>query len=322
MEQSRINLFQGLRLDGSYSKGYDEFTQQYFSNEQTVKNLWNNLINNGEYTRPLKDFYSKYCCDLGWSSNLTFCGGTQTSGQLKKDNVVTPPPATSEDFPPCATKLGKVRKTPSGVDVIVYKSTAWDKPNVQLYSKSNRFIVLGGSEKGKMGNYKCTESGKLFLELDSEKKVDPKKDDNKKQGLTSTNLTSDDILNGKGSVKIGMKGKVVGEIQNLLISKGFKEVSKTGNADNTFGPLTDKMVREFQTKNGLTVDGIVGPNTWSKLSKNSVETKTEPVDMSQPVTTPGAPGYKAPLNLDVNRPNTQLSEIKKIVSKNLKSLIK
>ena len=45
------------------------------------------------------------------------------------------------------------------------KSTAWDKPNVQLYSKSNRFIVLGGSEKGKMGNYKCTESGKLFLEL-------------------------------------------------------------------------------------------------------------------------------------------------------------
>jgi len=233
---------------------------------------------------------------------------------------VTPP--TSEDFPPCATKLGKVRKTPSGVDVIVYKSSAWDKPNVQLYSKSNRFIVLGGSEKGKMGNYKCTESGKLFLELDSEKKVDPKKDDNKKQGLTSTNLTSDDILNGKGSVKIGMKGKVVGEIQNLLISKGFKEVSKTGNADNTFGPLTDKMVREFQTKNGLTVDGIVGPNTWSKLSENSVETKTEPVDMSQPVTTPGAPGYKAPLNLDVNRPNTQLSEIKKIVSKNLKSLIK
>ena len=237
-----------------------------------------------------------------------------------KEYTKTPPP-TSEDFLPCAIKLGKVRKTPSGVDVIVYKSTIWDKPNVQLYSKlkSNRFVVLDGSEKGKMGNYKCTESGKLFLELDSEKKVDP---NNKKQGLTSTNLTSDDILNGKGSVKIGMKGNVVGEIQNLLISKGFKEVSKTGNADNTFGPLTDKMVREFQTKNELTVDGIVGPNTWSKLSKNSVETKTEPVDMSQPVTTPGAPGYKAPLNLDVNRPNTQLSEIKKIVSKNLKSLIK
>jgi hypothetical protein len=130
----------------------------------------------------------------------------------------------------------------------------------------------------------------------------------------------DNKVKNYGKLLVTVRG--VGEIQNLLISKGFKEVSKTGNADNTFGPLTDKMVREFQTKNELTVDGIVGPNTWSKLSKNSVETKIEPVDMSQPVTTPGAPGYKAPLNLDVNRPNTQLSEIKKIVSKNLKSLIK
>ena len=272
-----------------------------------------------EQRKSFYDVISKKFNIGGYNDYVTRLGVTSQT-----TNTTQPPPATSEDFPPCAIKKGKVRKTPSGADVIVYKTTIWDKPNVQLYSKINRFVVLGGSEKGKMGNYKCTESGKLFLELDSEKKITPKKDDNKKQGsgLTSTNLTSDDILNGKGSVKIGMKGNVVGEIQNLLISKGFKEVSKTGNADNTFGPLTDKMVREFQTKNGLTVDGIVGPNTWSKLSKNSVETKTEPVDMSQPVTTPGAPGYKAPLNLDVNRPNTQLSEIKKIVSKNLKSLIK
>ena len=207
--------------------------------------------------------------------------------------------------------MGKVRKTPSGADVIVYKTTIWDKPNVQLYSKINRFVVLGGSEKGKMGNYKCTESGKLFLELDSEKKVDPKKDGNKKQGLSSTNLTSDDILNGKGSVKIGMKGNVVGEIQNLLISKGFKEVSKTGNADNTFGPLTDKMVREFQTKNGLTVDGIVGPNTWSKLKESTTQ------DTS-------GMGDDSPEFLQAQQDNRDLKEntIKKIVSKNLKSLIK
>ena len=199
----------------------------------------------------------------------------------------------------------------SNTSEFVYKTTIWDKPNVQLYSKINRFVVLGGSEKGKMGNYKCTESGKLFLELDSEKKVDPKKDGNKKQGLSSTNLTSDDILNGKGSVKIGMKGNVVGEIQNLLISKGFKEVSKTGNADNTFGPLTDKMVREFQTKNGLTVDGIVGPNTWSKLKESTTQ------DTS-------GMGDDSPEFLQAQQDNRDLKEntIKKIVSKNLKSLIK
>lgn len=35
--------------------------------------------------------------------------------------------------------------------------------------------------------------------------------------------------------------------------------------DGNFGTLTDEAVREFQQKNGLTVDGIVGVKTWQKL---------------------------------------------------------
>lgn len=36
-------------------------------------------------------------------------------------------------------------------------------------------------------------------------------------------------------------------------------------ADGIFGPLTKEAVQEFQKSNGLSVDGIVGENTWKKL---------------------------------------------------------
>lgn len=35
--------------------------------------------------------------------------------------------------------------------------------------------------------------------------------------------------------------------------------------DGYFGPMTESAVRDWQRKNGLAVDGIVGPNTWASL---------------------------------------------------------
>lgn len=62
------------------------------------------------------------------------------------------------------------------------------------------------------------------------------------------------------TVRRGDKGEVVTQLQRLL--------SKDGSSlqiDGIFGPGTQSAVRAFQKKYGLTVDGIVGPQTWGKL---------------------------------------------------------
>jgi putative chitinase len=51
-------------------------------------------------------------------------------------------------------------------------------------------------------------------------------------------------------------------------------------AVTNFGPKTEAAVKEWQAKNGLTPDGIVGPATWAKIMGKSTPTKAAPV---QPV---------------------------------------
>jgi YVTN family beta-propeller protein len=59
-----------------------------------------------------------------------------------------------------------------------------------------------------------------------------------------------------------MRGDDVSLLQQRLLDMGYEEI---GWADGTFGSKTDQAVRRFQTINGLTVDGIVGPITWEFL---------------------------------------------------------
>ena len=42
---------------------------------------------------------------------------------------------------------------------------------------------------------------------------------------------------------------------------------KTGGLDGIFGIQTDTAVRNYQRQAGLTVDGIVGCNTWRALQE-------------------------------------------------------
>jgi lysozyme family protein len=62
------------------------------------------------------------------------------------------------------------------------------------------------------------------------------------------------------TLKQGNSGDEVAALQYLLKSHGYSLT-----ADGVFGPSTRSAVQSFQSSKGLSVDGIVGKNTWSAL---------------------------------------------------------
>lgn len=65
-------------------------------------------------------------------------------------------------------------------------------------------------------------------------------------------------------IKRGSKGQAVAELQARLAAN-YPLYARNLKADGDFGPATDAAVREFQRRAGLTVDGIVGAQTWKRL---------------------------------------------------------
>jgi putative chitinase len=99
-------------------------------------------------------------------------------------------------------------------------------------------------------------------------------------------------------LKVGSKGDDVKKLQEKL---GL-------SADGSFGPNTEKKVKEWQLANGLTADGIVGPGTWSKMFGTTTETKVE--------TTPVASVGDIKLEkLKGHVPDAVISQIPEIITK-------
>ncbi len=62
-------------------------------------------------------------------------------------------------------------------------------------------------------------------------------------------------------LEVGSSGSNVTKVQKRLIQYGYLD----GEADGRFGEKTQAAVRLFQRRNGLTVDGRVGPDTAAAL---------------------------------------------------------
>lgn len=80
-------------------------------------------------------------------------------------------------------------------------------------------------------------------------------------GLAVDNIKGPKTLGACVNVSYGARGNLTKWIQRKLNYLGYN----SGEADGIFGDKTLAAVKDFQNKNGLAVDGIVGRNTWNKL---------------------------------------------------------
>jgi len=129
-----------------------------------------------------------------------------------------------------------------------------------------RRIILSESEKLNIQNlYK----GLLSEQSDNPQSDQPIKDDLPKKEVPVRKYLpiADDfcqVLNGTGQLKRGAKGDLVELFQEALNSCGIEPLQQL-EVDGDFGSKTKDAVELFQEKNGLTVDGGIGPETSGKL---------------------------------------------------------
>ncbi len=72
------------------------------------------------------------------------------------------------------------------------------------------------------------------------------------------------------TISQGATGATVKWLQYLLVRRTLSD----NQIDGAFGPVTKTAVEQFQSGNGLTVDGIVGPATWTALGGGGAEPPT------------------------------------------------
>lgn len=90
------------------------------------------------------------------------------------------------------------------------------------------------------------------------------------------------------TIKYGSRGSDVSNLQSTLNNLGYNL-----SVDGIFGSKTQAAVRDYQSKNGLSADGIVGNQTWGKLSGGSSSGESAQTTQSQTAQTQSKPDYSA-----------------------------
>lgn len=155
-------------------------------------------------------------------------------------------------------KRGQLVKTPQAGDIVFFK-----------YSTNNRKtnhvgLVVSVSDNGKIIN--TIEGNTSQTSADNGGKVMQRNRYSNivayarpaYSGTTTTMMPPASMP----VLKKGSKGDWVVIAQGRLVVAGYKI-----EVDGVFGPKTEEAVKKYQADHHLTVDGIIGKNTWSALYK-------------------------------------------------------
>jgi peptidoglycan hydrolase-like protein with peptidoglycan-binding domain len=94
---------------------------------------------------------------------------------------------------------------------------------------------------------------------------------------------------GEAQIQEGAGGPEVRRLQELLTGMGYN----TGGIDGIWGPRTTEAVKTFQSRAGLTPDGIAGPLTWAAIKGET----PAPAPATAPAPAPAIPFPSLPLSV-------------------------
>lgn len=146
------------------------------------------------------------------------------------------------------------------------------------WSKAGHYICICGAEDEKLYVHDPIHPGRdgWHSIRDTKGKQEDSFNGNVKK-IWLTNIPWGDKKGGSSAmfefkqIQQGDTGVDVLAIQEILRARGYKFEGQEVALDRSFGRITEACVRRFQSDNKLTVDGVVGPKTWScAFGKNPV----------------------------------------------------
>lgn len=143
------------------------------------------------------------------------------------------------------------------------KAPSGKKPWLQVGSKGEQVkqvqLVVGATPDGDYGPK--TEQAVKTWQADNDEYVDGIVGPSTWEKMFAVPEVKEEVKAKAGkpfpgtSMKIGSRNNEVVEVQTFLKIK----------ADGVFGRVTERAVKRWQSSNGLTADGVVGPKTWKAM---------------------------------------------------------